>query len=191
VLNVSSDFRKNFWTTRSKSLITPAVPPTEGRIAIVTNAGWDAVDARASSRAWHVDERRNRVRRSRVVLTHQGWRQVGDDALSFLAHHAGDGGTAWPPGRARYTSSNHCAGKAGMLPLYLYAHVHLSLRYNAHETAGAARTRFSLRLLLRVACALSRGGNDLQASGALCRENVGVWFTVIARSQAAKSRRMG
>ena len=24
------------------------VPPTEGRIAIVTNAGWDAVDVRAS-----------------------------------------------------------------------------------------------------------------------------------------------
>ena len=28
----------------------PAVPPTEGRIAIVTDAGWDAVDAAASAR---------------------------------------------------------------------------------------------------------------------------------------------
>jgi hypothetical protein len=28
--------------------ISPAVSPTEGRIMIVTNAGWDAVDAAAS-----------------------------------------------------------------------------------------------------------------------------------------------
>jgi hypothetical protein len=30
--------------------LTPRVSPTEGRIAIVTNAGWDAVDAAASAR---------------------------------------------------------------------------------------------------------------------------------------------
>jgi hypothetical protein len=29
--------------------LTPRVSPTEGRIAIVTNAGWDAVDAKAAT----------------------------------------------------------------------------------------------------------------------------------------------
>ncbi len=54
-----------------------------------------------------------------------------------------------------YKPSSHCAGKAGLLPLNLYAHVRISLCINAHETAGAARTRSSLRPLLRVASALS------------------------------------
>ena len=31
------------------------------------------------------------------------------------------------PGRARNKPSNHCAGKAGLLPLNLYAHVRFSL----------------------------------------------------------------
>ena len=44
--------------------------------------------------------------------------------------------------------SNHCAGKAGLLPLHLYAHVRFVLMHIAHETAGAARTRSSLRPLL-------------------------------------------
>src|ERR1700689_3476066 len=51
------------------------------------------------------------------------------------------------PGRARYKSSSHCAGKAGVFPLNLYAHVRISLCIIAHETAGAARTRSSLRPL--------------------------------------------
>jgi hypothetical protein len=42
----------------------------------------------------------------------------------------------------------------------------------ARETAGAARTRSSLRPLLRVACALYLlGRTNLQNSGAVCREN--------------------
>ena len=44
--------------------LTPRVSPTEGRLAIVTNVRWDAVDARAET-----DERGLSVRRSRVVLT--------------------------------------------------------------------------------------------------------------------------
>ena len=60
--------------------LTPRAAPTEGRIAIVTNAGWDAVDAAASARnviAGRVsrerstsaqDERRQSVRQNRVVL---------------------------------------------------------------------------------------------------------------------------
>ena len=50
------------------------------------------------------------------------------------------------PGRARHKPSTHCAGKAGCSPLDLYAHVRLSTQF-AHETAGAARTRSSLRPL--------------------------------------------
>jgi hypothetical protein len=64
--------------------------PQEGRIAIVTNAGRDAVDAAASCGRWdrragsyvpvsgqqHADERCCSVRRSRVVLTPRRWRQV-------------------------------------------------------------------------------------------------------------------
>ena len=59
--------------------LTPRVSPTEGRIAIVTNAGWDAVDAAASARkliagrssvsdSERADERRQSVRQNRVVL---------------------------------------------------------------------------------------------------------------------------
>ena len=43
--------------------------PLEGRIAIVTNAGRDAVDADSA-----FDEWRERGRRSRVVLTPRRWR---------------------------------------------------------------------------------------------------------------------
>ena len=38
-----------------------------------------------------------------------------------------------------------------MFPLNLYAHVRISLCINAHETAGAARTRSSLRPLFEEA----------------------------------------
>jgi hypothetical protein len=40
------------------------------------------------------------------------------------------------------------AGKAGVFPLNLYARVRFLMCTFAHETAGAARTRFSLRPLL-------------------------------------------
>jgi hypothetical protein len=52
--------------------------PTEGRIAIVTDVGWDAVDAAASGGLvkQRADEWRFRGRRSRVVLTPRCWRQV-------------------------------------------------------------------------------------------------------------------
>ena len=43
-------FRKKL-DARPKSVLSWAIPPTERPIVIVTNAGWDAVDAAASSRA--------------------------------------------------------------------------------------------------------------------------------------------
>ena len=49
-----------------------AIPSrSEGRIMIVTNVGRDAVDAGSAD-----NERRESVRRSRVVLTPRCWRQV-------------------------------------------------------------------------------------------------------------------
>ena len=57
-----------------------------------------------------------------------------------------------------------------MPPLNLYARVRFYVQF-AHETAGAACTRSSLRPLLRVACALYLLGRMiLQNSGAACRE---------------------
>jgi hypothetical protein len=77
---------------KSPAYVLPS-RPTEGRLAIVTNAGRDAVDVGCAP-----DERAACGRRSRVVLTPRRWRQVGDDA----SHHAGDGGKqARSPGRAR------------------------------------------------------------------------------------------
>jgi hypothetical protein len=66
--------------------------PLEGRFAIVTSAGRDAVDADGAS-----DEGAGRGRRSRVVLTPRRWCQVRG------GNSTGDGGKrARSPGRARY-----------------------------------------------------------------------------------------
>ena len=46
-------------------------------------------------------------RRSRVVLTHQCWRQVP----GRLTLPGGDGGTAWPPGRARISRQTIAQGR--------------------------------------------------------------------------------
>jgi hypothetical protein len=73
------------------SYIHHRLVPLEGRIAIVTDAGWDAVDADSA-----IDERHEGGRRSRVVLTPRRWCQVGG------SNSADDGGKrARSPGRAR------------------------------------------------------------------------------------------
>src|SRR5260221_10580073 len=59
-----------FVPTQITSLIAPS-RPTEGRFAVVTNAGRDAVDARGAE-----DEGATSGRRSRVVLTSRRRRQV-------------------------------------------------------------------------------------------------------------------
>src|SRR5882757_5920245 len=82
--------------------------PTEGRHAIVTAAGRDAVDADGAS-----DEGTECGRRSRVVLASRCWCQVFEKQASQ--------GRRWQesrsPGRARYKLVNHCAGNAGLPPL--------------------------------------------------------------------------
>ena len=78
----------------------------------------------------------------------RGWCQAAGgevDPTGSISHQAGsDGGKRnSSPGRARHKPSSHCAGDAGVLRLYLYARVRISLHL-AHETAGAASTRHSL-----------------------------------------------
>src|ERR1700722_11221078 len=75
------------------SIFTPS-RPTEGRVAIVTAAGRDAVDADAP-----ITNGADRGRRRRVVLTPRRWCQV----LEKRRLLRGDGGQrARAPGRARY-----------------------------------------------------------------------------------------
>ena len=86
--------------------------------------------------SWHpllVSSRRRCFEPNRVAM-HRQFADDGDKTNSS-------------PGRARNKPSNHCAGKAGCSPLNLYARVRICLRIFAHETAGAARTRSSLRPL--------------------------------------------
>jgi hypothetical protein len=76
------------------------------------------------------DDRRCSVRQNRVVLA-----SVADVKLPVASlirpdrscHQAGsDGGKRnSSPGRARHKPSNHCAGNAGVLRLYLYARVRI------------------------------------------------------------------
>ena len=74
-----------------------------------------------------------------------------------------DGGKkAGHRGELEGNRQNHCAGKAGLLPLNLYARVRSSIPF-ARETAGAARTRLSLRPLVR------RAGEERQNPGELRR----------------------
>jgi hypothetical protein len=101
------------------SFIDSTVHPKEGRIAIVTDAGLDAMDAGGAA-----DESATCGRRSRVVLTPRRWRQVSRSAMSALTgltrgYPRGDGGKqARSPGRARRKPLKPlCAGMPGE-PVY-------------------------------------------------------------------------
>ena len=94
------------------------------------------------------DERRYCVRQKRVVLAPVAGVKLAEAVRiqpDSLGRQSGsDGGKRnSSPGRARHKPSNHCAGNAGVLRLYLYARVR-TLLHIAHETAGAASTRHSL-----------------------------------------------
>jgi hypothetical protein len=137
--NLSSPSDKNKSLSLSgKSVIwLRASHPNEGRVAIVTNARWDAVDAKATT-----DERGRRGRRSRVVLAPRCWRQVlrnyppSDGGKK--AGHRGEHEVSRNPSRRESRIAS-----AG--PVCSCAHFFV---HTARETAGAARTRLSLRPLL-------------------------------------------
>src|SRR5258707_11689290 len=71
--NLSSPLAKNISLPPSgkSGLLARPVSPDERGIAHVTNARWDAVDAKAAT-----DERGFGGRRSRVVLAPRCWRQA-------------------------------------------------------------------------------------------------------------------
>ena len=111
------------------------------------------------------DERRCSVRQNRVVLTPVAGvklpvaNSIQPDRLS---HQAGsDGGKRnSSPGRARHKPSNHCAGNAGVLRLYLYARVRISLH--------TLHTRPRVQQAPGIPCSLSFEGKEFQqTSGAI------------------------
>src|SRR5665647_3497339 len=120
--------------------------PARGALAIVTNAGGDAVDAAASARSGiagrvHPVSDNVSARRRR----HSPVEPFGEDGRLRTAKPCGPGTRCWcqvgggfcepnrarqrlqsaddgdktnsSPGRARYKPSNHCAGNAGVPPL--------------------------------------------------------------------------
>ena len=96
------------------------VPP-EGRLAIVTDAGRDAVDVDVPiTNGMEADGE------GRVVLTPRRWRQVGE--IIF----ASDGDNkARSPGRSRYKPVNHCVGMPGdlgELAVNTRVHTHYPMR---------------------------------------------------------------
>ncbi|MEH2516752.1 hypothetical protein V1279_002325 [Bradyrhizobium sp. AZCC 1610] len=98
-----------------------------------------ASGARSCSQGGFSRERTRRAGRTALKRTAKpcgpdtrGWCQAAGgeiDPTGSIRHQAGsDGGkTNSSPGRARHKPSNHCAGNAGVLRLYLYARVRTSL----------------------------------------------------------------
>ena len=69
------------------------------------------------------------------------------------------------PGRARYRPSNHCAGRAGVFPLHLYARVRIP--------CASMHTRPRVQRAPGLPCALclKRARTICKTSGKACREN--------------------
>jgi hypothetical protein len=136
--NLSSPNSKNILlNTSGKSVVClRASHPTRGALRNVTNVRWDAVDAKAAT-----DERGFGGRRSRVVLAPRCWRQVARKCPRD------DGGkTAGHRGEREVSRKTIAQGRpdASAEPVCSCA---CSCAHFAHETAGAARTRSSLRPL--------------------------------------------
>src|ERR1700754_2839151 len=117
------------------------------------------------------------VRRSRVVLAPRCWRQVLEK-LTLLR----DDGDNKPAHRGEHEVSRKAIAQ-GMSecfrsPVCSYAP---NAQFLAHETAGAARTRHSLRPLLK------RGTTNLESSGKSCRENTAVW-DIVSRALRSMER---
>ena len=128
--------------------------PMRGALRNVTNARWDAVDVMA-----RFDETRcSRTAKScgpgAAVLALslvECFREATVATKPFTGDHE--------------VSRNHCAGKAGLPPLDLYARV----RFFSHKL----HTRPRVQRAPGFPCALfaSGGRNEMQSSGGSCREN--------------------
>jgi hypothetical protein len=129
--------------------------PARGALRTSRTRGEDAVDADSVRET----SARESGRRSRVVLTPRRWRQVA--RIYFRAMtvarkpvHRGEHGISRKPSRRESRDASAA----------LYARVRTSVHI-AHETAGAACTRLSLRPLFYW------GAKDMQTSGASRRGN--------------------
>ena len=121
------------------------------------------------------DDRRCSVRQNRVVLTPVAGAKlpvansIQPDRLSHQA--GGDGGkTNSSPGRARHKPSNHCAGNAGVLRLYLYARVRSLCNICTRDRGCSKHPAFP---------APSVGGQVMQTSDAVRRENANLCQLVV------------
>jgi len=137
---LSSPFPKNIplRALPKSTLELPPSCPTEGRLAIVTDAGRDAVDARRRERRTRVP----RGRQSRVVLTPRRWCQVGG------GNSADDGGKkARSPRRARRKPLKPLRGECRAISGVTVV-TNSRVFYTPREAAGASDARHSLRPLI-------------------------------------------
>ena len=131
-------------------------PKEEGRIAIVTNADRAAVDADGiGAKCFRRAGNRERGCRAYDRCGRRTAKSCGPDARRLASSLCGDvaanrcahrssrkaTGAIVPrsPRRARHKPSTHCAGKARMSRLHLYAAVQISYSNLAQWTSGASR----------------------------------------------------
>jgi hypothetical protein len=72
------------------------------------------------------------------------WRRISrPDRVSAILQSVSDGDkTNSSPGRARYKPSNHCAGNAGLLRLYLYARVRFCAQFCTRDRGCSKHPAF-------------------------------------------------
>jgi hypothetical protein len=153
------NFRNIAFRLTQISRISAASRPTEGRLAIVTDAGRDAVDADGAG-----DEQCCCGRRSRVVLTPRRWRQVcgmAMSALTGLTRRAGDGDKqARSPGRARRKPLKPLRGECRVISGVTVV-TNARVYYTPRAAAGAPGARHSLRPLIQKAEFLAQLGRTV------------------------------
>ena len=103
--------------------------PLRRALAVVTNEGRVAVDAGSAE-----NERHERVRQRRVVLTPHGWRRRWQQYMAHRGEHV-------------ISRKAIAQGMSDVLRCPVCSCAHF-LVHVAHETAGAARIRHSLRPLI-------------------------------------------
>ena len=147
--------------------------------------------AREGVRRAVIRERIQRAGRTALMRTAKpcgpdtrGWCQAAGgevDPTGSISHQAGsDGGkTNSSPGRARHKPSNHCAGNAGVLRLYLYARVRLYIISCTRDRGCSKHPAFP---------APSREGqSSWKNSGAVRRENANTHSSVTVREGGRSS----
>jgi hypothetical protein len=166
--------------------------PVEGRWPSSRTLGRVAVDAAASGAWWCLQGGLRSVSEHNVRTTGEAaygkavwswhpllvssWRRCCDPnrALQDLQSVSDGGKRNSSPGRARYKPSNHCAGNAGLLRLYLYARVRTLCAICTRDRGCSKHPAFP-------APSDFFGRMILQTSGASRRENVETYSVVVTR----------